>query len=269
MSLTISSSRLAFHQSPPHPRFKNEAVLPSQSSNATSVELSDEAQTLLRQEQTVKNPQLSNAELKALYHRVEGPDPWSRQLDREMNAQGKNAPSLLELPNSSDPDRLALAKQAATFVYSFHMRGHAESPYKGLSREALNEIIFDESGEHTGVERRAARLTRNGNDEAFFMKLNAQPDQRVIFQGAIDYFDSLSPVEQSIYPDGHRETRQRLLEQEEAQSGTLRPDFNLWELFMDKPPRNDVLFPNLNRPRSAISASPSAPPPSQPLPPSS
>lgn len=248
MSLTISNSRSIFQQPLSQPLPKSDAAQNPPSFSATSVTLSDEAQTLLKQEQTANKPELSKAELRALYHRVEGPNPWSNKLNREMNELGKSAPSLMEMPPTLDPERLALAKQAAKFVYSFHTRGPAETPYKGLSREALNEIIYDESGEHTSVERRAAQLTRNSNDQVFFIGLGNQPDQRVFFKGAVDYFDALSPVEQSIYPEGHRETWQRLLEQEEAQSGKLRSGTNPLELMMNQSPTHkwDLLSYHIN-----------------------
>jgi hypothetical protein len=67
-----------------------------------------------------------------------------RQADREM-------------PASSDPARLARAKQAMRFTY-----GLSPNPFDGLTREELNAIAYDESKTYTLNERRAAYAELSG-----------------------------------------------------------------------------------------------------------
>lgn len=71
-------------------------------------------------------------------------DAVRRQADREM-------------PATSDPARLARAKQAMRFTY-----GLSPNPFAGLTREELNAIVYDEAKTYTLNERRAAYAQLSG-----------------------------------------------------------------------------------------------------------
>jgi len=247
MSLTIANTPSTFH-SPlgKSPAQRAETSLPTPPSDA-SVTISNEAQTRLQQEQATQKPSLSTAELRAVHSRTHSADsPWRNKLLGQMNTLGKNAPALSELPATNDPNRLAQARQAADFLYASHTLGSTSgSPYSDLSRDTLSDIIYDESGEYTDVERYAALRTRNDQDEAFKVQLGQlifQPDQRLLYKGILEYYDALSPIEQVVYPDNHRETWQNLLDNEELRFGKLDPKLNVWELLMGDPstPKTDT-----------------------------
>jgi hypothetical protein len=56
-----------------------------------------------------------------------------------------------DIPLSGDPEAMARASQAAGYL-----KGQAGNPFKGMSREQLGLIVYDESGEFTATERYAA-----------------------------------------------------------------------------------------------------------------
>ncbi|WP_369989839.1 hypothetical protein [Pseudomonas xanthosomatis] len=64
------------------------------------------------------------------------------------------------LPDTTDPELLERARQATDFS-----NGKGENPFKGLSREQLSLITYDESGAFTVNERRAARHESNVQHE--------------------------------------------------------------------------------------------------------
>lgn len=56
-----------------------------------------------------------------------------------------------DIPLSGDSEAMARASQAADYL-----KGQAGNPFKGMSREQLGLIVYDESGEFTATERYAA-----------------------------------------------------------------------------------------------------------------
>nr|WP_230474181.1 hypothetical protein [Dickeya zeae] len=76
-----------------------------------------------------------------------------------------------EVPNSTDPQRLAQATQATDFL-----NGKGTNPFKGMSRDQLALITYDDSGAFTVNERRAAWEEAYDQEkawnEAMFAKMN-------------------------------------------------------------------------------------------------
>lgn len=66
--------------------------------------------------------------------------------------------------DADDPEAVALAKQA-----THYLNGHGSNPFKGMSRDQLALIAYDESGTFTVNERRAAR-NESGHQESIWRK---------------------------------------------------------------------------------------------------
>lgn len=74
-----------------------------------------------------------------------------------------------EVPNTDDPELLARAKQATSFV-----NGSGSNPFKGMSRDQLALITYDDSGTFTTNERRAAWEEAYSQEEAWRQKAVAK-----------------------------------------------------------------------------------------------
>jgi len=89
----------------------------------------------------------------------------------------------------------------------------------------LTSIIYDDSGTYTVSERYAAWGEQQRQDyinlsHLFALTTNGG-DNRQVYKGLLDYFDALSSIERSIYPDDYRDKLAHLLEAQEAQYGKL------------------------------------------------
>lgn len=100
-----------------------------------------------------------------------GFDSFINNLHSEMMSNGSKSEFLLESPNSSDPSRLHLAKQAANYLSvslysgeSVHNDVSSENPFASLDRKSLSTIAFDESGTFTSAERQVAFLEMTSRD---------------------------------------------------------------------------------------------------------
>jgi hypothetical protein len=193
------------------------------------VVISDEAKTLLQQAppETVR----SKAELHAIYNRSQGASSPLWSVAPQINTYGKEAKALAELPRDASPERIAQAKKVADFVYRQHTTGNdTGDPYATLSREELCNIIYDESGNHTRVERYAAYGTRHDKDHNFLNKLMTHEGPS-FYQGALDYHDAISPIERSHYPDSYREINIRFMKQAEQGYGADAGP-SVWDILM-------------------------------------
>lgn len=74
-------------------------------------------------------------------------DKLAKPLNADQAWKAKN-----EVPANADEQRLARARQASGFVDGWWK----ENPFAGLTREELNAIVFDETANYTGNEKRAA-----------------------------------------------------------------------------------------------------------------
>ena len=74
-----------------------------------------------------------------------------------------------EVPNSDDSQRLAQAKQATAFT-----NGQGSNPFKGMSRDQLALIAYDDSGAFTVNERRAALSEADDQEYQWRVKVVAK-----------------------------------------------------------------------------------------------
>ncbi|MER0058600.1 hypothetical protein [Pectobacterium polaris] len=77
-----------------------------------------------------------------------------------------------EVPKTEDPDLLVRAKQATSFV-----NGDGANPFRGMPREQLALIAYDESGDFTVNERRAAWLESYDQEQQWKRAAIAKMDE--------------------------------------------------------------------------------------------
>ena len=112
-----------------------------------------------------------------------------------------------EVPNTSDPALLDLAKQATAFTQS-NLHGAVKNPFAGLSNEQLSNIAYDNSGTFTVNERRAAYIESYNREEAWREKVCAQAMDEYnrtgkmtnFFTAVLDHYKGLPAIEQAQYP---------------------------------------------------------------------
>jgi hypothetical protein len=126
-----------------------------------------------------------------------------------------------EVPASDDPQALALAKQATAFT------SHTgNNPFKGMSTEQLDAIAYDDSGNFTVNERRAAWSEVYDQEEAWRVKTIAMGQleydttgkQNNFFDACLKHYQGLPPIEQAQYPDDYAARLQHWIDL----------DFNFW-----------------------------------------
>ena len=114
-----------------------------------------------------------------------------------------------EVPKTDDPELLARAKQATEFVTSSDRGSRSvKNPFGSLSREQLSNIIYDDSGNYTINERRAAYYESDDREQAWRVKVAAQAMDEYnrtgkmtnFFSSVLDHFKELPTIEQAQYP---------------------------------------------------------------------
>lgn len=112
-----------------------------------------------------------------------------------------------EVPNSDDSQRLAQAKQATTFT-----NGQGSNPFKGMSRDQLALIAYDDSGAFTVNERRAALSEADDQEYQWRVKVVAKmmddynrtgKISAETHQEVLDHYKSLPAIEESQLPKGY------------------------------------------------------------------
>ena len=111
-----------------------------------------------------------------------------------------------EVPNTDDPELLARAKQATSFV-----NGSGSNPFKGMSRDQLALITYDDSGTFTTNERRAAWEEAYSQEEAWRQKAVAKAMDEYnrtgkltnFFSEVLEHYKSLPAIEQAQYPEDY------------------------------------------------------------------
>ncbi|MHB0764896.1 hypothetical protein ACYCFC_11065 [Stutzerimonas sp. NM35] len=120
-----------------------------------------------------------------------------------------------EVPNTDDPELLARAKQATSFV-----NGSGSNPFKGMSRDQLALIAYDDSGTFTVNEQRAAWQEAYDQEEAWRQKVVAQAMDEYnrtgkmtnFFKEVLAYYNELPAIEQAQYPDDYASRLQELID---------------------------------------------------------
>lgn len=178
--------------------------------NTDKVNLSRLAVSLSKDEESESAPVLSREELAKKGRYI------LTHIKRTTESEARIADN--EIPKSDDPDRLARAKQATSYIYK-----QGPNPFANLSRDQLTAIIYDDSGAYTTNERVAAGGEQQSQDTKYwqpiFAKAEATGDYRESFEAGIAFFDRLSPIEQSYRPADYKLKMFSLLEQEEAKHG--------------------------------------------------
>ncbi|MBI6683620.1 hypothetical protein YA0697_18065 [Pseudomonas viridiflava] len=126
-----------------------------------------------------------------------------------------------EVPDSIDPDRLARAKEATRFT-----NGSGTNPFAGMSREQLSVIAYDEGGDFTVNEKKAAWLESYHQETIWRQKVVAQGSAEYsstgkltqFFTSVLDHYKALPAIEQSTYDAGYETRLQAFIDL----------DFNYW-----------------------------------------
>ena len=187
-------------------------------SSSDTVKISREAQQLfLRGSVLERQASMSVSELRNLHAMTRS---MLIVFSDSVHGLGKVGLAANNLPNTEDADRLQLAQRAIDFAVAVHNYPpkKAENPFSGLDRKLLTSIIYDDTGYYAEAERYAAHYAAQQMDEDYFSGIIAtlgSGDRRSFFEGAIEHFDNLSPVEKSIYPDGYREALQGYFNEED------------------------------------------------------
>ncbi|QKH36730.1 hypothetical protein FOC84_17920 [Achromobacter pestifer] len=133
-----------------------------------------------------------------------------------------------EVPKSDDPQRLALAKQATDFA-----NGAGPNPFKGMSREQLALITYDDSGAFTVNERQAAWREDYDQDQVWrrgiIAKLNDDSrrigrDSPQTLQEMLDYHRSLPPILRAQEPQDYEAKLEVAITQSKRTESTPQKD---------------------------------------------
>ncbi|MBJ7223270.1 MULTISPECIES: hypothetical protein [unclassified Brenneria] len=141
-----------------------------------------------------------------------------------------------EIPDTTDPDLLARAKQATDYL-----NGKASNPFKGMSREQLALITYDDSGAFTVNERRAAWSESYDQEQAWREKIVAKMEAEYNRTGKItkslsdilEHYQSLPAIEQAQYPTGYEARLQSVIASDSSSlttnSTSLFSTLNNWK----------------------------------------
>jgi hypothetical protein len=208
----------------------SQAALASASSAASgttnastdTVTLSDTAQEMAAQATSWAS--MSQSQLQGIYNGT-----WNTfvQFDANFATQGTKV-FYADEQTTGTPAEIAFSKQVANYMVSIHEepQGGVANPYAGASRAVVTSIMYDTSGKYTTSERYAAAAEQGQQDFIYFKTLGDaavrnSSDQPQLYQGALDYYDALSPVEKSVVPGGYQEQTQAYLNQSETLFGML------------------------------------------------
>ncbi|EOF7895714.1 MULTISPECIES: hypothetical protein [Pseudomonadaceae] len=120
-----------------------------------------------------------------------------------------------EVPNTDDPELLARAKQATSFV-----NGQGKNPFAGLSPDQLTLVIYDDSGTFTVNERQAAWQESYDQRQAWKQQVIAKANDEYnrtgkmsnFFKEVLAYYNELPAIEQAQYPESYASRLQELID---------------------------------------------------------
>lgn len=131
--------------------------------------------------------------------------------------QANKAAHDLEVAASDDPQRLAQASQATDFS-----NGKSVNPFKGISRDQLALITYDDSDSFTINERRAAWQESYDQEQAWKLHIIATMNADYEHKGKVssdtykeilDHYISLPVIEEAQLPKGYKIQLQSLIQQ--------------------------------------------------------
>lgn len=108
-----------------------------------------------------------------------------------------------EIPDTNDEQLLARARQATGYL-----KGTDSNPFKGLSRDQLALITYDEGGDFTVDERRAAwsqrcqqeQLWRQNVIQAGTAESEATGKETHFYEELLEHYNGLPAIERAQYP---------------------------------------------------------------------
>ncbi|WP_296261547.1 MULTISPECIES: hypothetical protein [unclassified Pseudomonas] len=111
-----------------------------------------------------------------------------------------------EVPDTDDPGLLARARQATAFI-----KGTDSNPFRGLSREQLALITYDEGGDFTIDERHAAWSEAYAQEQAWARQVVQKASDEYaatgktlcFFAEVLDHYESLPAIERAQYPQSY------------------------------------------------------------------
>lgn len=186
----------------------------------------------------LKQSALLQSELCDLQAKLLGPSGTLSRFSRLVAREGRHAAGLGFPVEAQDCRHRELAEQSADFVLSLYRRRRpVDNPFKTMPRDVLRCVVFDDAAPYILAERFAAVEALRDHDSRYFANLIATTrhtvERRLVFIGLLEHFDSLLPIEQSIYPLDYRSAQQFHLSREEALYGKLelaKPMSELLEL---------------------------------------
>ncbi|WP_222932317.1 hypothetical protein [Allochromatium humboldtianum] len=226
---------------------KSESRTESSSTQTISTlarQLADSASRAAERDKTLTRSELGN-KAKNLLSQISGD---SYQANKEKHDR--------EIPNTSDPELLARAKQATEFVNRNSNGGSEKNPFASLSNDQLSIIIYDDSRAYTINERRAAWSEAYDRDEAWREKVCAQAMDEYnrtgkmtnFFKSVLDYFNELPAIEQAQYPNDYASDLQSKIDLDfnyrtHRAEGKGKDPMSLIEmLFVQGPQQTDALW---------------------------
>ena len=226
---------------------KSESRTESSSTQTISTlarQLADSASRAAERDKTLTRSELGS-KAKNLLSQISGD---SYQANKEKHDR--------EIPNTSDPELLARAKQATEFVNRNSNGGSEKNPFASLSNDQLSIIIYDDSGAYTINERRAAWSEAYDRDEAWREKVCAQAMDEYnrtgkmtnFFKSVLDYFNELPAIEQAQYPNDYASDLQSKIDLDfnyrtHRAEGKGKDPMSLIEmLFVQGPQQTDALW---------------------------
>lgn len=145
----------------------------------------------------------------------------------QLSSDGEDADLLTELPDSQDPARLELARQAVDFVLT-----EKNNPFAGLSREKLSHIAYEDTGAFTSAERYAAFKEIDERDSDYYRSVMEQEAYELnsgtmkdsllfLMRAKYRVSQSMSKAEQVANGEMSAETLKNRLDSATAQGATL------------------------------------------------
>lgn len=198
------------------------AAAGTSNSSSDTISLSDTAKDMAAQATSWAS--MSQSQLQGIYNGT-----WNTfgQFDANFAAQGTKV-FTADVQTTGTPAEIAFSKQVANYMVSIHEepQGGVANPYAGASRAVVTSIMYDTSGKYTTSERYAAAAEQGQQDFIYFGKLGAaavsnSSNQPQLYQGALDFYGALSPVEKSVSPGGYQEQVGAYLKQSETLFGML------------------------------------------------
>ncbi|MBW5892660.1 hypothetical protein IM880_10600 [Pectobacterium polaris] len=154
-------------------------------------------------------------------------------MSYEINKKDHDA----EVPKTDDPELLARARQATDFL-----NDKGANPFKGLSREQLALITYDESGTFTVNERRAAWVESYDQEQQWRQMIAAKMMDDYNRTGEISshslsevlkHYKSLPAIEEAQQPKGYDIQLWARIQLQESGRSSSR-DIGEWNTILDR-----------------------------------